>query len=829
MKTFLKDELVKESVFSSVNKETAKGTSQRQSDDYGYTTERGETHATSMTHTIYGHGISNKSETHGSYSRTSRVKFTQYENNNGEIYHASGASATTRTGKYTYFESPTTRETINEYKSSINKTNSNSYSHIDGETGSNFNETITSTGSSDSAGYEIAIVSSPFTPTAITFRDSWVTSTCVASFVTTHAVFDGQNFVTSTVSVPAIQTVDVYTTVASTFPSQSIGLDMIVTELDEYDRQKKFQTEIIAEKNEKIGIYDSNKNITLYDSIILGAEVGDLATETNVSFTIQRRFNDYDNADDWYKTINFTRYSTTPDFNNQHTYFNTKNSQSSQGYYATRTSSQTAEQRIHTLNTIDSILIYGTSTDTTITGWENIVFNFSTNSTNQLIALGAIITNQKGVNRVTYNSSGTAENYASETTKITVERDYQATALPDYPEDGNLSLTAFGHGKTNLPLLQKKFGTGEEFYANLDGMRLPLVGANFGVNHNSVNKHYALGLQEKTPCVAYSQNHLYTRTIYQYNNGVLEQVPTTRLSARVIYSSAITYAKNLPIESVENAFKFSFTSYQKTTHSDSPDIDVWQQKTNDITAVTLATNANHFALQKFELNEKDEQDWVTTEYDINQPAHHLLNTINYAYRDSNNELVNWFHDSVMNHKYLQNKVIVVGGIDASGSPKTGYVQFASYKDQTFKMITKHGESVQVEIPITGKVFAGTAVSTIINEHLPTVHHGEGVYSGASVSPSFSLFYKEQDINWTNNNQVVHDWDLPVGASFGDGIITAVGQAPETIKHTLNSTAEESNFRTALRYAEPTLPQTIPKAEYESKIYETQNEHPYLGY
>jgi hypothetical protein len=287
-----------------------------------------------------------------------------------------------------------------------------------------------------------------------------------------------------------------------------------------------------------------------------------------------------------------------------------------------------------------------------------------------------------------------------------------------------------------------------------------------------------------------------------------------------------SYDLQLPIESVKNAFLMALTTYKyDSTEGGDPDVSFWQQNTNEITAVTLATGNNSYVLGSAEYA-TDATNYVATSYTFMHSMEPLFDNITRTeFRDSAGSPLRWFSAS----NKIHDKVFICGGIDVVGEPKTAYIYPQNAHTQIPIKVMDGTATIADVLPKTGISTQGTAVTTYLhrNDYEVTIGNTGGQY--AENQPYQTAFYRQHDTAWSNSRIVVHPWNIPLGGSYEYGIVTKLGVAPQTSASTLNPQADVSLHSTAKVYMAGTNPETMESTKYLSEsIYHTQSDAPYIN-
>jgi hypothetical protein len=614
---------------------------------------------------------------------------------------------------------------------------------------------------------------------------------------------------------------------------------MVSTEIIYLDRNKKYKTEYIAGENQKIVVYNqsgTDLSMTLHDKLVIGnTPTHDLRVGEQV--TIYGNSYDYANPTGNGITETLTVYQSQWDYDKTRPYYNLKK-RSSATAFSTSQDDFTSEVSLHTQQsqtTGAGYHLYGTSyKNTAVTG---ISFLYDNNTTGYIIFLQETqprrgLANDYNFTEVTssaspyYNSSGT--------TSITNAGENNNTNYNTFISPLEINQHTFGHFDTAYPAIQDGLGTSATLYANQGGMLLPVIGANLGTgrfnNGGLQSNHQGYTPNTLSPVEVGTGLHLYTAgSWYQdpsYNWSFVTEL-RTRTTLRT--DTNFSYHSTLPLDSVKQAFLLGLTTYKFSNSTDLEDStqSFWQQNTNSITAVTLDTSDGKYVLGSVEYA-TDTQEWVSTSYTMEATMKPLITVIDRTeFRGSNNEALRWFS---ANDKF-NDKVFVCGGIDPLGQPKTAYVYHQDapneYKSLTFR---DTNGTMTTALPVTGERYVGTDVTTLIYRDNYQVSVADVSLDVLPINQGwFTAFYKQLETAWTNSRIILHPWDIPIGGSYGEGIVTLLGEAPTTSISTLNPTAKPSEYRTAKVYGQGVLPQTTHSEYYLStNFYHTQSDAPFIN-
>ena len=392
-----------------------------------------------------------------------------------------------------------------------------------------------------------------------------------------------------------------------------------------------------------------------------------------------------------------------------------------------------------------------------------------------------------------------------------------------------ISQHTFGKFDTAKPAIQDGLGTSGNMYANFTGMLLPIMGANLGTGRfNAVNqaKHQGYTPATESPVVVATASHVYTRTAWTYQNDNWQRYTTTRTGTILRADTQFSYDLELPIESVRNAFLMALTTYKyDSTEGGDPDVSFWQQNTNRIVAVTLATANNSYVLGSAQYA-TDATNYVSTSYSFEHSMTPLFDNITRTeFRDSAGLPLRWFSAPYK----IDDKIFICGGIDVKGNPKTAYIYPYNAHTQIPIKVMDGTDTINDVLPRTGISTQGTAVTTYAyrNDYEVEIGNTGGQY--AENQPYGTAFYRQHDTAWSNSRIVVHPWNIPLGGSYEYGIVTKLGVAPQTSASTLNPQADASLHRTAKVYMAGTNPETMESTKYLSEsIFHTQSDAPYIN-
>lgn len=671
-------------------------------------------------------------------------------------------------------------------------------------------------------------------PQSIRFTTTLAKSSCDASYKTTSAVNNGQEFVTTTDSVTAKHSCLVLTTTEGTMPSNSMGPELQTTEVNNWDLRKAFQSEIIAEEDEKIAVWSQTStrlSMTLLDRMIKGNKDPIIGTRVASPFISSQRSYDWGNSQNQYMSTGYTQSTTAQDYYNYHTYFD-PDDRTSTTYYSTSISTRAVTVNEHTLvSTTLKQDVASNGTSIKVTGFGLNTIGFGTNTINFFHSLVESIPRMAGADSYSATESETASH---NTYTRTISRTEWGSTSDQHTNrhiaSPIISVKTFGRYDPDNPAIQDGLGTSGTMYANFVGMMLPIMGANLATgryNNGGIQRNfqgYAPALE--SPVEVATGYNVYTRTQWTYVNNAWERIETTASSAVTRVDTVFTFSSNLPEESVIEAYKMALTTYKYDSTSDgNSDSSFWQQRTNEITAVTLATIDSNYHLGSAEYAVEDPQ-YVSTSYAFESTMEPLFAGNDATqFRDENNKALNWFSGA-----YIKNNVFVCGGIDPIGEPKTAYI-YQYRPEDTYSLIEYDSNgSANFTLDKTGLSLEGKEVTTYINRDDYEVTMGDdGANSYAQNQPTFSLYYKQHETTWSHSLLSVHPWNIPYGGSYGYGIVTKIGQPPATSASTLNPDADASLHSTIKAYEEPVMPQTVSSEQYLSEsVFHTQDQVPFIN-